>query len=176
MHQLVSTDAFSVADFLWHTCGQSKSKMILLHGINSYIYKPSRCKKVWKERWNRQNLVPEVDTLMPHQFLIPYMLGWVILWSSQQKRQILPHLGLNDAPSLRYVTLLNFLTHFLPPTQISTQASHCKTSPICEAHKLQSQLLGETSLLCCTELYLLTYLLTYSMELSPSWEANWFCS
>ena len=24
--------------------------------------------------------------------------------------------------------------------------------------------------------YLLTYLLTYSMEQSPSWEANWFCS
>ena len=24
--------------------------------------------------------------------------------------------------------------------------------------------------------FLLTYLLTYSMELSPSWEANWFCS
>jgi len=22
----------------------------------------------------------------------------------------------------------------------------------------------------------LTYLLTYSMEQSPSWEANWFCS
>ena len=27
-----------------------------------------------------------------------------------------------------------------------------------------------------TEKYLLTYLLTYSMEQSPSWEANWFCS
>ena len=24
--------------------------------------------------------------------------------------------------------------------------------------------------------YILTYLLTYSMEQSPSWEANWFCS
>ena len=24
--------------------------------------------------------------------------------------------------------------------------------------------------------YLITYLLTYSMEQSPSWEANWFCS
>jgi len=24
--------------------------------------------------------------------------------------------------------------------------------------------------------YLVTYLLTYSMEQSPSWEANWFCS
>jgi hypothetical protein len=24
--------------------------------------------------------------------------------------------------------------------------------------------------------HLITYLLTYSMEQSPSWEANWFCS
>ena len=33
------------------------------------------------------------------------------------------------------------------------------------------------SLQCYIERYnLLTYLLTYSMEQSPSWEANWFCS
>jgi len=28
------------------------------------------------------------------------------------------------------------------------------------------------SLFCAVQL---TYLLTYSMEQSPSWEANWFC-
>ena len=79
--------------------------------------------------------------------------------------------------STLHVTLLPDATGFWSPIDKNTQnynfvsycVGACETCTLWEEHTLR---VFVNSVLAC----LVTYLLTYSMQQSPFWEANWFCN
>ena len=58
----------------------------------------------------------------------------------------------------------------------ATEIKHYKNNCITHTHKTRRHFSLTYFKWNTSVTYLLTYLLTHSMEQSPSWEANWFCS
>jgi len=80
-----------------------------------------------------------------------------------------------ESPKRR--VLRNFyLNHTTEEDQLNCRNATNNTTTAAAAAANTTSTTTTTTTTINTTNYLLTYLHTYSMEHSPSWEANWFCS